>query len=188
LKSKLTKKSNHVIFVSRLHQKKGLEILIEAWESLKFGGLNSDWRLSIVGDGEAIYVESLHNLVKEKNLNDSVFFTGYLDSEDLYNCYESASIFVLPTSSENFGNVILEALSFGLLVITTVHTPWLSIRDYDCGEIIDNSLAELKASLERMISLNESEIVVKRQRSKELAKLFLPEMIAAKFDEVLFSL
>jgi glycosyltransferase involved in cell wall biosynthesis len=106
-----------LLFLSRVHYKKQIELLIQATDALKRAGRNC---LAIIaGSGDADYVARLRRLVSERGLDDDVIFPGFLDGRDKVSLYEAADVFVLPTSQENFGFVLFEALAAGTPVITT---------------------------------------------------------------------
>jgi glycosyltransferase involved in cell wall biosynthesis len=129
-----------MIFLSRIHPKKGIELLLEAWRSSNTKG----WSLEIAGNGEANYIQSL--VLNAKDL-DNVEFVGPKYGEDKWNFLRSADVMVLPTHSENFGIVIAEALAVGVPVITTTGTPWQDLENYNCGWWIELSVINLKSTL-----------------------------------------
>ena len=94
-----------LLFMSRLHPKKGLDLLLKAWHEVQPDG----WRLVIAGTGDPAYETTLHELTRQLGLN-TVDFLGHVDGPDREAVYASASAFILPTFSENFGNVIAEAM------------------------------------------------------------------------------
>lgn len=134
-----------IVFLSRIHPKKGIEILLEAWRNCNTEG----WTLEIAGNGDENYIEKLIRSAQDiKNVN----FVGAKYGVDKWNFLLSADAMVLPTFSENFGIVVAEALVIGVPVITTTGTPWQDLESYNCGWWIDLSVANLESTLEKVIS------------------------------------
>ncbi len=106
-----------LLYLSRLHYKKGVEHLIEAVRVLRDRG--TPHRLLIAGDGDAEYERTLRRLVDEHGLGDMVAFLGLVVGDEKIALFQAADAFVLPTSQENFGFVIYESLAAGTPVITT---------------------------------------------------------------------
>jgi len=103
--------SSRVLFVGRLAPKKGVQYLIEA-----VADVSSDVELWIVGDGRKR--EELERLASERNVNAT--FIGQVDPSKIDQFYYQASVFVLPsTEGEGMPNAVLEAMSYGVPVITT---------------------------------------------------------------------
>ncbi len=98
-----------LLYVGRISREKDLDVLADAYRRLRKEGLPV--RLFVVGHGP--YSEAL-----EKSLPDA-FFTGYLSGTELATAYASADIFVFPSTTDTFGNVILEAQASGLPVIVS---------------------------------------------------------------------
>jgi glycosyltransferase involved in cell wall biosynthesis len=104
----------YVLVLSRLHPKKGLDVLIDAFQSLEtqqFPG----WRLVIAGDGPSEYVSRLKSKVKE----DRIRFTGWLDGERKEAALGGASLLALPSHQENFGLCVMEALAHSVPVLVS---------------------------------------------------------------------
>lgn len=132
--------SKKMVFLSRIHPKKGIEILVEAWRNCDTTG----WTLEIAGNGDDNYIQSLIQMAQDlKNVN----FVGAKYGQEKWNFLRSADVMVLPTHSENFGIVVAEALAMGLPVITTTGTPWQDLENYNCGWWIDLSILNLKLTL-----------------------------------------
>lgn len=140
------KDKRKILFLSRIHPKKGIEYLISAWENVD-EGIKSNWEVEIVGNGESDYINVLNNLIKSKSLERSIKILGPKFGKEKINTYHQADLFVLPTYSENFGIVIAEALSCGVPVITTKGTPWQELNNVKAGECIDLNENELIRSL-----------------------------------------
>ena len=101
-----------MIFLSRIHPKKGLETLFEALSSVDFS-----WRLQIVGEGEESYVSLLKNLAREYSITDRIDWLGWRNGSEKFQLLADADLFVLPSQNENFANVVLESLAVGTPVI-----------------------------------------------------------------------
>ncbi len=98
-----------LLYVGRISREKDLDLLADAYRRLRKEGLPV--RLFVVGHGP--YSEAL-----AKSLPDA-FFTGYLRGTELAAAYASADIFVFPSTTDTFGNVILEAQASGLPVVVS---------------------------------------------------------------------
>lgn len=152
-----------MVFLSRIHPKKGIELLLEAWNQINIG----DWTLEIAGDGEPAYIESIKQRIDFLTLK-SVKLVGPRYGEEKWNFIKSADIFVLPTFSENFGIVVAEALAMGVPVITTQGTPWQELETFNCGWWIDLSLETLKANLEIAMKCNSKALIEMGNNGTEL--------------------
>lgn len=106
-----------VLFLSRVHYKKGIEVLLDAAAMLRDGG--TDVNILIAGGGEEDYIAGLKRQVGSLKLADRVEFLGMVKSPLKESLYQACQVFALPTSQENFGFVFYEALACGLPVVTT---------------------------------------------------------------------
>jgi glycosyltransferase involved in cell wall biosynthesis len=131
------------LFLSRLHEKKGIEILIESFKIIT--KIFPHTSLTIAGNGEKKYTNFLKSLIK--GYEGKIFFIGEVADENKLNLYLKHHIFVLPTYSENFGIVVLEALSCSMPVITTNATPWKIIEELKCGWITEPDIDLLTGAL-----------------------------------------
>lgn len=98
-----------LLYVGRISREKDLDLLADAYRRLREEGLPV--RLFVVGHGP--YSEALANSLPD------AFFTGYLRGTELATAYASADIFVFPSTTDTFGNVILEAQASGLPVVVS---------------------------------------------------------------------
>lgn len=138
-----------VLFLSRLHPKKGVTELLDAWGAV--AGRAADWHLVIAGPGEAGYRAQLERQVAAGRLP-RVTLTGPLAGAEKEGAFAGAGVFVLPTHSENFGLVIAEALGRGVPVLTTRAAPWSGIVQEGCGWWIEMRPPELAAALEAALA------------------------------------
>lgn len=106
-----------VLFLSRVHPKKGLEHLIGATALLKERG--SPCRTLIAGTGDDEYLDRMRALASERGVGDDVRFLGMVTGELKTSLYERANVFALPTSQENWGFVLTEALACRTPLVTT---------------------------------------------------------------------
>jgi glycosyltransferase involved in cell wall biosynthesis len=105
------------LLLSRLHQKKGIELLIRATSRAVRDG--ADWLVLVAGTGDPAYEARLEKLTDELQLRDHVRFLRFVSGAEKVSLYQAADVFVLPTSQENFGFVLFEALAAGTPVVTT---------------------------------------------------------------------
>lgn len=144
----LEKDKNYILFLSRVHPKKGLEYLVQSW--IKIAKNYLDWDLLIVGPiYDEKYYRELQLEISKNDLKNRVHFSGMLGGEKRIDCFGASSLFALPSHTENFGIAIAEAMAAKLPVITTHGTPWQEIEEYDAGwwvvlnqKNIDNALTE----------------------------------------------
>ena len=103
------------LFLSRVHEKKGLEFLLQALTEPEV----ADVELVICGDGEPSYVAALHRLVEKAGLTKRVHWLGFLRAPEKWVVAQGCDFFVLPSYSENFGIAVVEALACGLFAIVS---------------------------------------------------------------------
>ena len=169
-----------IVFMSRLHVKKGIELLLEALSHLK-PDLDG-YEVIIAGEGEPDYVETLKKAAISLGLSEVVIFVGGVYGAEKVSLLQSADFFVLPTYSENFGIVVAEALACGTPVITTHGTPWKELEDFACGWYVQVGLGALEKHLQKAISAPEEDLKIMGLHGRKLVEnKFTVQAVAQKF-------
>lgn len=150
------KRNREILFLSRVHVKKGINFLIEAVAALK--NELEGYCVKIAGEGEQSYVNELQQLAARLGVEDMVKFIGGVYGDSKWKLFRHADVFVLPTHSENFGIVVAEALACGTPVITTKGTPWQELETNGCGWWTEIGTEALIAALRKFLTLSDEEI------------------------------
>ncbi|MBA7652583.1 N-acetylgalactosamine-N,N'-diacetylbacillosaminyl-diphospho-undecaprenol 4-alpha-N-acetylgalactosaminyltransferase [subsurface metagenome] len=113
-KIKPAKEKSDVIFVGRLMSHKNVDILIKSIKLVK--EKNPEIKSLIIGDGPE--KKTLEALTQKLNLENNIKFLGFLENQnDVYAIMKSSKVFVLPSTREGYGNVVIEANACGIPVI-----------------------------------------------------------------------
>ena len=191
-------RQRRVLFVSRMHPKKGVLELVEAWGKLVVSHQSlvvSGWCCELVyttnSDVEREYEVKVKARISELGMSyqdtdgtihptptptptpspsPDFIFTGALNDDEKWNTYARADLFVLPTYSENFGIVVAEALWAGVPVITTKGTPWTELEERKCGWWIEIGAKPLAKALAEAIALTDDERHKMGERGRKLVE------------------
>lgn len=148
------------LFYSRLHAKKRVLELIDLWLSRPRG----DWLLLIVGIPEQYTVNQLDAyLIRQGGIGRVIVQDGTHEPPP----YAAASLFLLPSHSENFGLVVAEALVHGVPVLTTDGTPWPSLHAYGAGHCV--SWENYSSSLDALLASSRAELLESGRRARAWA-------------------
>ena len=101
-----------MIYVGRVAREKDLDVLIEVYDRLAVR--RPECSLAVVGDGPYLQTR------KQRLPYSNVIFTGFLFGEELSQAYASSDVFVFPSTTDTFGNVVLEAMASGVPVIVRI--------------------------------------------------------------------
>lgn len=164
-------------FLSRVHPKKGLDILLPALSRMP-----PHVTLDIYGDGDPSYIETLNKEIAALDLTNRVSFKGPVTGEAKMRAFTECDIFVLPTHSENFGIVVAEALAHGTPVITTINAPWERIVTEGCGLWVE---AEADALVDAITQLENSDLAELGLRGRAwVERDFSVSSMAAQFADL----
>jgi glycosyltransferase involved in cell wall biosynthesis len=128
-----------ILFLSRLHPKKGLDRLIPAWK--QFAERMPEARLVIAGSGEADYIAALNRLIARNGLAEKIVRVGQLPGGPggpKWEALVDADLFVLPSHQEGFSMAITEALAAGCVPVVTAECNFDELTTSGCGAIISN--------------------------------------------------
>ena len=138
-----TSGSFKLIFLSRIEEKKGLDILFKALALLRIS-----WHLTIAGTGEPDYILYLKSQVTAMNLANRITWIGHQDNEQKFIVLAGHDLMILPSYDENFANVVIESLSVGTAVLISSN---VGLADYvtekDLGWVTDNTPVNLAESI-----------------------------------------
>jgi len=154
------------LFLSRVHPKKGLPMLLDAWATMRPAG----WTLEIVGPSEEGHRAELEAQARRLGLEDAIQFSGPVADDQKWEVYRRADLFVLPTHSENFGIVVAEALAAGVPALTTTGAPWQDLERHDCGWWVSPTEQSLKTALREAVGASDETRRAMGQRGRRLVE------------------
>jgi glycosyltransferase involved in cell wall biosynthesis len=159
----------YILFVGRLHPIKAIDYLLEAL-SASTVFRRSDYTLVIAGPDSGGYQAHLVQLIQQLDLLQKVVIRGLVRSPEKEQLYADAHVLVLPSHSENFGNVVIEALAQGTPVITSTGTPWQLLETEQAGSWVSNQPDCLRAAIERFLQMPAETYQLYRNRALKLAR------------------
>lgn len=177
------KRKKQVLFLSRIHIKKGIEFLIEAVAALKNDLVG--YSIQIAGEGEVDYINQLKQKVQSLGVEKLIVFCGGVYGNQKWNLYQQADLFILPTYSENFGIVVAEALASGTPVITTQGTPWQELETMNCGWWMEVGTQPTINAIKSFLQLSEIDLEKMGRNGRALIET---KYSAKKMAEDIFSL
>jgi glycosyltransferase involved in cell wall biosynthesis len=127
------------LFLSRIHPKKGCDLLLEAFAD-RFGK-DSNWHLVMAGPDQVGWKDKLAQRAIALGIADQMTWAGMLSGSIKWGAYRAAKVFVLPSHSENFGLVVAEALACGLpVLISDKVNIWREIAAAQAGIVAPDTL------------------------------------------------
>ena len=155
-----------LLFLSRIHPKKGLIPLVRAWSQCAPKHL--DWLLVIAGPDEDGHQEEVRRLVTAMRLGESVAFVGAQYGGSKVAWLHAATAFVLPSFSEGFPVAILEALAYGLPVLMTPFCNFPEAESCGAALSVGPEPTALADGLEQLMSRPPAELRAMGGRGREL--------------------
>jgi glycosyltransferase involved in cell wall biosynthesis len=187
-----------VLFLSRIDRKKGLELLLDAFALVR--GRDRDVALVIAGDGEQLYVRELRERTRRQQgawttehgdekrgdkEEGAVIWTGYLGGEMKAAALAAASVFVLPSASENFGIAAAESLAAGLPTIVSEEVALNSdIRRYDAGVVVKRDVQQLAGAIGDLLSNKEKAASLAANGRRLAEERYSPEAVGRTLHEL----
>lgn len=168
-----------VLYLGRLHPLKGLDLLLKAWKEITLCRDCGQWELLIVGPDEQGMLSRLKHLAEDLSLTygmpheerksaaGQVRFSGKVEGTVKWGLLSGVDILVLPSLSENFGNVVAEALACGIPVVTTRGTPWQKVEEVGCGVWVETTVAGIHGGLAKLMGMSDGERKHMGRRGRE---------------------
>ena len=181
----ITSDNPYVLVLSRLHAKKGLDVLINAFLNLINRPSFSHWRLLLAGDGDVAYVNQLREQVTSRNgKKASVAFLGWLSGAEKQAVLKHAALLALPSYQENFGLCVIEALANGVPVLVSPQVNLSEdIETASAGWVSEVTASDLEACLAQALS-DEDERVRRGNAGKEFSRQFRWSKIAEDLEQL----
>lgn len=155
----------YLLFLSRIHQKKGLDILIQSMTQIN----DKKIKLKIVGS-ENDYSNELKKIVTKLNLDHRIEFVGSVFGDEKFKLFANAKAFIAPSYSEAIGMVNLEAAICKTPVITTFNTGINPDWNKNGGLMINPNIEELTKAINQTISWTNEE---RSERGSQLSKFVI---------------
>ena len=139
-----------ILFLSRLDEKKGLDLLLPAFANALAGC--PDIALVIAGSGARGFERRLRESAQRLGIQDALVWPGFLSGRDKLAALSAADAFVLPSYSENFGIAAVEAMAAGRAVLLSDQVAVSAeVKRLDAGLVVPCDVDALSAALERLI-------------------------------------
>ena len=157
-------KKRLLLFISRIHPKKGCDILIEAFS--KLAANNPDYHLVMAGPDQTGWKDQLVEQAERLKIGSKITWTGMLTGDMKWGALHASDVFVLPSHQENFGIVVAEALACGLpVLISDKVNIWSEIEQDKAGFVADDTATGITELLARWFTLTDTEKTEMRSRA-----------------------
>jgi glycosyltransferase involved in cell wall biosynthesis len=142
-----------ILFISRIHEKKGCDLLIEAFSrvSKEDGSLH----LVMAGPDQSGWIAALKTRSKELGISEKITWTGMLQGDTKWGAFYASEVFCLPSHQENFGIVVAEALACGKpVLISNKVNIWHEISEGKAGFVASDTLEGTISNLEKWLAMS----------------------------------
>jgi len=157
-----------LLFMGRLHPKKGLDLLIPAFARVLQHHPEA-W-LVLAGPNPVGYQEALIKLAHSFQVQDRVLFPGMVTNLYKRSLLQRADLFALPSYSEGFSVAVLEALAAAKPVVISQHCYFNEVLSAGCGRVVDNDVSQLAQALSDLLDLDCPTRAIVGQRGRELVE------------------
>jgi glycosyltransferase involved in cell wall biosynthesis len=155
-----------ILFLSRIHPKKGLDLLLAAWARL--APQHKEWELLIVGPDENGYQSEVERMIRENHIGDTCRLMGAVFGEEKTRILHTADLFVLSSYSEGFPMALLEAGACGIPAVATTECNFPELFEVGGGWECEPQIESLTSSFDAALSASDSE---RRQRGEAARRL-----------------
>jgi poly(glycerol-phosphate) alpha-glucosyltransferase len=145
-----------LLFLSRIHHKKGLDNLLEAWALTEPARHN--WELVIAGETkDTLYMQQLVDKTNELKITDTASFVGGQFGENKHKCFANSDAFILPSFSEGLPMSVLEAWSYRLPVVITPFCNLPEGLEHNAAIETDTNPESIAKGIAGLIALSDDE-------------------------------
>ena len=142
-----------ILFLSRIHPKKGVDLLIQAFA--RHAKTFPEIDLVIAGPDQTGSKSALQKLARELGVDNRIYWPGMLSGDAKWGAFRSAEFFVLPSHQENFGIVVAEAMALSKpVLITNKVNIWREIEADGAGLVVNDDVEGIAAGLRKMCELS----------------------------------
>jgi len=156
-----------ILFMARLHKKKGLLHLLEAWQ--RHHEQFTDWHLAIAGPDDG-YEQVIRQFIRDRNLNDSVTLLGVLRGQEKLQALAAAECFVQPSFSEGFSMSVLEAMASGKPVMITPGCNFPEAIQSGAAIEVQPNVESTGQGLTQLLTMCRDDLDAMGQRGRELVR------------------
>jgi glycosyltransferase involved in cell wall biosynthesis len=174
-----------ILFLSRIHPKKGLDLLIRAFA--RHGAEFPEFDLMIVGPDQVGLTPQLKKIAVELRIEDRIHWAGMLTGDEKWGAFRTAAFFVLPSHQENFGIAVAEAMALSLpVLITNKVNIWQEVESDGAGYVTVDGVDEISQGLQHLCSLTDSQLSTMGRNARAcFVQRFNLEKNAAKFADLM---
>ncbi len=174
----------YILHLGRVHPKKNIEGLINAFHRAQIDPsirlVNAGWTGEVPE-----YTRQLKDMVKKLGLGERILFTERrVESAEKAAIYRNAEVFILPSHSENFGMVVVEAMAQETPVIASHGTPWQIVADRGAGAWVSNDPETLSKTIEEIVTSPESRKLEMGRHALTLAREYSDKALRKKYLEM----
>lgn len=161
----------YILYVGRLNQIKNIDVILSGLAKSK-SFRKGMCKFKIAGEKKGEYYESLVAQAKDLGITDSVEFLGLVTGDNKNKLYAGAKCLLLMSKSENFGNVIVEALAQGTPVIASKGTPWQQLDEKGAGWWIEAHPEQVAESVNKVLSMDDDGYAKMRENAYAYSREF----------------
>jgi glycosyltransferase involved in cell wall biosynthesis len=155
-----------VLFLGRIHPKKGCDLLIEAFAEIL--GRHPDWHLVMAGPDQVGWQATLTKLAQERHIAAAITWPGIITGEIKYGAIKAAEVFALPSHQENFGIAVAEALACGTpVLISRKVNIWREVEQDEAGIVANDDTEGTCQLLHSWLALRSKDRHFMRERAVE---------------------
>ncbi|MBI2996197.1 MAG: glycosyltransferase [Candidatus Melainabacteria bacterium] len=171
------KDKRYILFLGRIHKKKGLDILVDAFKDLI--NFDNDLSLVIAGPDNGGYEKFIKAKLNNYGLSKKVLFTGLIRGKEKLAAFVDANLFILSSYSENFGMSVIEAMACGTPVIVSNKVGiYKDIQDANAGYVVTTNANSVASGIKKLLSDNALCTVLSTNGKKLLKDKYDIEMVS----------